>query len=103
MTQQNAAMVEESTAAVRVLAQETEELVAMTERFELGSAQPGATKRTDRKSALSATGDEPGGRVPRDGANRRPARADTVVAMRTSGRGGAARKPKADDEGWKEF
>ncbi|MDT7952164.1 MAG: methyl-accepting chemotaxis protein [Acetobacteraceae bacterium] len=104
VTQQNAAMVEESTAAVRVLAQETEELVAMTERFDLGSAQAGTTKRTDRKStSATASADEPGGRTPRDGANRRPARADTVVAMRTSGRGGAARKPKAEEEGWKEF
>ncbi len=110
VTQQNASMVEQSTAAVRVLAQETEELVAMTERFELGSTQPAAPKpqaRQGRPAAAAAAVDEldrPVGRLPSsDRPNRRPARPDTVIAIRTGGRGGAARKPKTDDEGWKEF
>ncbi|MGC1301359.1 MAG: methyl-accepting chemotaxis protein [Caulobacteraceae bacterium] len=75
VTQQNAAMVEQSTAASHSLTQETEALTRLVSRFETG--QP---------------------------AVRSPARASaSVVAMKTTGRGGAARKPAADADGWEEF
>jgi methyl-accepting chemotaxis protein len=87
MTQQNAAMVEQSTAASHSLAKEAEELVALTERFQLG------------EEAVAAPPTRPARRAP----------AASVVQMRTTAagarRGGAAavRKAAPDREDWEEF
>ncbi len=85
VTQQNAAMVEESTAASRALAQETGELGRLIGVFRLGGEAPEARHAP-----------APVARLPR-----RPAAAP-VPALRTAGRGGAARAP-APDADWTEF
>ena len=78
VTQQNAAMVEESTAASRALASETDDLMRLIGHFQVGHAAPG----------------RPALRSP-------PAR--TLTALKTTGRGGAALKPKAAADQWEEF
>ena len=79
VTQQNAAMVEESTAASRALARETEELAGLVGRFQLGQGRP--------VPALA---------VPKP---------ELAVRMaKTVGRGGAARRPvEAAQDAWHEF
>ncbi len=86
VTQQNAAMVEESTAASHALAQETGELGRLIGVFRLGGEAPEARPAP-----------APLARLPR-----RPASAAPVPALRTAGRGGAARAP-APDADWTEF
>ena len=90
VTQQNAAMVEQSTAASHSLAQDTEALALLTSRFQLG--QP--------EEDVAAARGKPPRRVERP-APSRPAKA---VALKT-GRGGAAVKRVADVDpnGWEEF
>jgi methyl-accepting chemotaxis protein len=84
VTQQNAAMVEQSNAASRSLSVETEELDRLMSQFALGEAA----------SAIAA--DRP--------APRAAARSHApVAALKTTGRGGAARKVEADADGWEEF
>ena len=83
VTQQNAAMVEESTAASHALSRETEELSSLVGRFQLGDRQGVAP-------VLAA----------------RPAASRPVLQLRTPGRGGAARREApAATEGadWQEF
>ena len=83
VTQQNAAMVEESTAASRALARETEELSGLVGRFQLGTRSAAAPVRT---------------------AAPRPVAARPVPMLKTAGRGGAARSPAPDEAGaWQEF
>src|SRR5690606_38908859 len=88
VTQQNAAMVEESTAASHSLAQEADALASSVARFRTGqAAAPVAHK-------------------PAPAPVRRPQPvAQTVAAMKTVGYGGAARKPApmAVEDGWEEF
>ncbi len=83
VTQQNAAMVEESTAASRALAAETDELMRLIGHFQVGTEA---------------------GRDPAGQHGSRPT-ARPVAALRTTGRGGAARKPDASAEAdsWEEF
>ncbi|WP_376854591.1 methyl-accepting chemotaxis protein [Brevundimonas faecalis] len=89
VTQQNAAMVEESTAASHSLAQEADVLAASVSRFQVGrAAEPVA-----RKPAAQAP---TAGRTP-------PAVAQTIAALKTTGRGGAALKPQAVENEWEEF
>ncbi len=101
VTQQNAAMVEQSTAASHALAQEAEELARLTSRFQLG-----------REGHASASNVEPL-RHPAKAAPR-PAKSATafkVVAQGGRGRDGGARKSAsatvavsaADEQGWEEF
>ncbi|MCW6512255.1 methyl-accepting chemotaxis protein [Hyphomicrobiales bacterium BP6-180914] len=80
VTQQNAAMVEESTAASKNLAQETEELARLIGQFQIETNQRPIAAR------LQA----------------RPAR-KTVTALKTTGTGGATRKPEAAAQSWEEF
>ncbi len=89
VTQQNAAMVEESTAASHALAQETGELGRLIGGFRLGDDAPEARHAP-----------APVARLPR-----RPASAHAPVpALRTAGRGGAARAPApAPAADWAEF
>ena len=87
VTQQNAAMVEESTAASRALASETDELMRLIGQFQVGRPAP-----TTARAAPAA----------------RP-----VAALRTAGRGGAAPRlaavrsvvpqPAAEAADWEEF
>ncbi len=78
VTQQNAAMVEESTAASHSLSQEAETLAGSVARFDIGavSSLPKAQPH-----------------VPHT----------TVTALKSVGRGGAALKPVASEDGWEEF
>ncbi len=83
VTQQNAAMVEESTAASHSLAREAEELQGLMARFETGSSgkdQPAVRRQAPRSQPALKT------------------------VARTGG-GGALRRPQAEPEaaGWEEF
>ncbi|KQT42998.1 hypothetical protein ASG43_15800 [Aureimonas sp. Leaf454] len=90
VTQQNAAMVEETTAAAQQLTSETEALATLAERFELGTAS--------RPSRAPAAG-KPVRRVPAPAPSARPKA--PVAQMRSTGAGGAAPKPRSDE--WEEF
>ncbi|WP_158914242.1 methyl-accepting chemotaxis protein [Caulobacter sp. S45] len=88
VTQQNAAMVEQSTAASHNLTQETEELAKLISQFKTG-AEPQPTRHnrpTTRPTAPAMR-----------------AKSASAPAMKTIGRGGAARRPTADADGWEEF
>ena len=95
VTQQNAAMVEQSTAASHSLAQEAEGLEASVARFRVGAGQPAAHAAAAhvaaRAPAASASAPRPAHRM--------------VAALRTLGRGGAALKPQPApiEDGWEEF
>jgi methyl-accepting chemotaxis protein len=84
VTQQNAAMVEESTAASHSLTQEAASLAGSVSRFQISPAA-----QLVRSASRSQN---------------RPT-SQTVTAMRTSGRGGAARRlePVASEDSWEEF
>jgi methyl-accepting chemotaxis protein len=86
VTQQNAAMVEEATAASQTLTNETEELATAMAKFRTSASLSG-------RSAASASG-----------ASRaqRPA-SRTTTQMKTTGRGGAAPAVHAETESWEEF
>ena len=86
VTQQNAAMVEQSTAASHSLSQEAETLANSVSRFQIGAVQASAAPVRAAPAAA------------------RPA-ARPVAQMRTVGYGGAARKPQpvASEDGWEEF
>ncbi|MHB8883706.1 MAG: methyl-accepting chemotaxis protein, partial [Methylovirgula sp.] len=86
VTQQNAAMVEESTAASHTLSQETEELTRLIGRFQVGAQAAG---HGDHVVAMP-----------------RAAKAAPRQAMKTvAPRGGAAPKPQAQSQHdeWEEF
>ena len=91
VTQQNAAMVEQSTAASHSLANETSDLVRLTQRFQLRAA--GAGKLGNPSAANPRTVAKP--------------RQATVTALKTtkSARGGPVRElaMAADNEQWTEF
>ncbi|MNT83656.1 methyl-accepting protein IV [compost metagenome] len=91
VTQQNAAMVEESTAASHSLSQEADTLAASVARFRTGHASTSAPV-TARKSAPA----------PAQVRTPQPV-AQTVAALRHTG--GAARKPALAvvTDGWEEF
>jgi methyl-accepting chemotaxis protein len=85
VTQQNAAMVEESTAASQSLAQETEALARLVGTFQIGADPPAATIVAPRGRPAAIPG--------------------AVRAMKTTGHGGATRKPSLanKEEEWAEF
>ncbi|MCW6512491.1 methyl-accepting chemotaxis protein [Lichenifustis flavocetrariae] len=88
VTQQNAAMVEESTAATRTLAQDADELAHLIGRFEVGRDRPAVTTSSARPSKRSlGLGQDP----------------TPITAMKTRGSGGAAVKLMPATEGWQEF
>jgi methyl-accepting chemotaxis protein len=82
VTQQNAAMVEQSTAASHSLGQEAENLADLIGRFEVGQNAATASKRAAKSSFVSHR---------------------TVAAMKTLGAGGAARKPEPAQDTWQDF
>ena len=87
VTQQNAAMVEESTAASQALAKETDGLSRLIASFEVGRVESPAESRSASKPYRP-----------------QKAIARTAPAMKTVGRGGAVPKPEAADEkNWEEF
>ncbi|KQT59814.1 MULTISPECIES: methyl-accepting chemotaxis protein [unclassified Aureimonas] len=85
VTQQNAAMVEETTAAAQSLMGETEELASLIERFH--------TNQAAAKANMARTPAKPASR-----ASARP-----VAQMRTIGRGGAAAQSRPAAEEWANF
>ncbi|MHB8285354.1 MAG: methyl-accepting chemotaxis protein [Caulobacteraceae bacterium] len=84
VTQQNAAMVEQATAAGHSLSQESEVLARLVGRFEVGHTR-------SRSEAPKST--------------QNPARGATVTSIKTAGHGGAARKPSPTQaaDSWEEF
>jgi methyl-accepting chemotaxis protein len=92
VTQQNAAMVEQSTAASHSLAQEAQSLQASVARFKVGSAAQAAAAPAPTRAPAPAPAPAP------------PAHR-TVQALKTLGRGGAAPAQQAApaEDGWEEF
>ncbi|MCV0416437.1 MAG: CHASE3 domain-containing protein [Brevundimonas sp.] len=96
VTQQNAAMVEQSTAASHSLAQEAEALQASVAQFRVGE--------TARAPAARAAPARPAPAAPARPAE--PARSGRMIqALKTLGRGGAAPKTETAlvEDGWEEF
>ena len=93
VTQQNAAMVEESTAASHSLSQEADALAASVARFRTGHASSSASAPTAARKPAPASAQV---RTPQPVAQ-------TVAALRHTG--GAARKPALAvvTDGWEEF
>ena len=91
VTQQNAAMVEQSTAASHSLAQEAQSLQASVARFKVGSAAQAATPAPVAAPAPAPAPAKPAHRM--------------VQALKTLGRGGAAPAQQAApaEDGWEEF
>ncbi|MCQ8783647.1 methyl-accepting chemotaxis protein [Mangrovibrevibacter kandeliae] len=95
VTQQNAAMVEEATAAAQTLANETDELARLIARFK--TAASSGHQQQARRAASRSTAASPA-RPAAPAAAPRP-----VAQLRTVGSGGAARKPAEDADSWAEF
>ena len=94
VTQQNAAMVEQSTAASHSLSREAEALAQSVSRFNVGG---GAVRRAAPAHAPVAAAPAPRAPAPRPAAS--------APALKTVGRGGAALKSEqaASEDGWEEF
>ncbi len=90
VTQQNAAMVEQSTAASRVLADEAQELARLVARFKVTGGAPVAATRHHAPAAPA----------PRPAA--RPS-APQPAAYASRGNTALASAPEADADGWEEF
>ncbi len=88
VTQQNAAMVEQSTAACRSLAHEAEEMARLTGRFQVGEGMPSSSVTPLRRPPPRAA-----------------AVAAAKPALRIVGRAGraAAKQAPVTDDGWQEF
>ncbi|MFD1782817.1 methyl-accepting chemotaxis protein [Phenylobacterium terrae] len=93
VTQQNAAMVEESTAASRVLAQEAQELGKLVARFKVSGVENPNRKPAPRPSAAAAPAPRPSSPPP------------AASAPQTIGATALAAAPTAapEEEGWEEF
>ena len=91
VTQQNAAMVEQSTAASHSLSQEADTLAASVSRFRTGQAAAPVAAKKPAPVAPAAPARTP-----------EPV-AQTIAAMKTVGRGGAALKAQPIEDGWEEF
>ena len=108
VTQQNAAMVEESTAASHSLAQEADVLAASVARFKVAQGA-NAVAASARVSVSPSLGQPSYKAQPAPVAvDAAPARtpqpvAETVAALKTMGRGGAALKAEIIEDGWEEF
>jgi methyl-accepting chemotaxis protein len=97
VTQQNAAMVEESTAASRVLAQEAQELGKLVARFKVSGLENPNRKPAARPAQTTAASS-----APRES---RPAAPLSGHAPRTLGATALASAPSSapEEEGWEEF
>ena len=88
VTQQNAAMVEESTAASQALAKETDGLSRLIAGFEVGRTEI----RSEPRAATKAFRPQ------------RPTLSKAATVLKTTGRGGAASRPDAvEEKNWEEF
>ncbi|MCE7029713.1 methyl-accepting chemotaxis protein [Jiella avicenniae] len=94
VTQQNAAMVEQSTAAAQTLSTETDGLAQAVARFKTADRSAGTTATTSAKARLASSN-----------VARPAARVSTspVPQMKRSGSGGAARQPAMAEDSWEEF
>ncbi|TFF17686.1 methyl-accepting chemotaxis protein [Jiella endophytica] len=94
VTQQNAAMVEESTAAAQTLSAETDNLAHTIARFKVkDGASAGASRAAPpAQRPASAKAAQPKAPAPKP-----------VAQMKATGTGGAARKPAAAEDSWEEF
>jgi methyl-accepting chemotaxis protein len=96
VTQQNSAMVEESTAASHNLAQEAEELARLVAKFKLGDrvAEPSTQRARPAAAHSQARPQASSGRGP-------------VAAMKTistgSGQAATLLAHSADEDGWADF
>jgi methyl-accepting chemotaxis protein len=97
VTQQNAAMVEQSTAASHNLAQEAEELARLVARFQLSGSAAVAPAQPKAKAQPVAA--RPAAPAPR------PQAPAPRPQLRTTGTGGAAAAllSQPDEDGWEEF
>ncbi len=93
VTQQNAAMVEESTAASHSLTQEADELMGLIARFQIG-AQPAQAHAGHSKSAAAGKGKPPAQPIKQQRQR---------VAQFASGGGGGAAAAVKNDEEWQDF
>jgi methyl-accepting chemotaxis protein len=99
VTQQNAAMVEESTAASHSLAKEADQLARLVSRFKLGEEAKAGSQANTRPSAAS-------GKAAAQFASReQPESNRTVAALKSvsNGLGSAAVARQSDPDGWEEF
>jgi methyl-accepting chemotaxis protein len=87
VTQQNAAMVEESTAASRVLADEAEELARLVGRFRVTGSAGGSVRAAPERQSNPSRAPE------RSAASRPQSRGATALAH----------QPHAEDDTWEEF
>lgn len=85
VTQQNADMVEETTAAAQTLTTETDELAKLIAIFKTRSGSSSASPRALQKTRLPMSASRP------------------MQQMRTSGSGGAVPKAPGSEESWAEF
>ena len=104
MTQQNAAMVEQSTAATHSLSQETAQLSGLIGQFQLGRADDNESMRRElQKVAPHAFRQPPKAAAPKGArAETRKAAARPVRAMPKAKVANGA-PVSADEDGWKEF
>ena len=103
VTQQNAAMVEETTAAAHALGQESAELARLVGLFQLGQALAARSAQVRHVAGAAPPRGQGDAGLPR-----RPTAAPAQPALKTlavSGRGGAVRKPDAAtaEDSWEEF
>lgn len=96
VTQQNAAMVEESTAASHSLAQEAEELARLVAKFKLGAKVETSRAAGGAQREMSARKPQSRGPI---------VKPNSALVMRTTGAGQAAAVATAQPEeyGWEEF
>ena len=114
VTQQNAAMVEQATAASHSMASEAEALDASVQRFRISQPATRAPARVPAKPVMATPRARADYAAPvaarRFEAANAPVQAqvskpvaETLAALKTTGRGGAALKPQAVEDGWEEF
>ena len=94
VTQQNAAMVEQSTAAAQTLSAETDGLAEAVARFRTTGQSRPATVAAPAKARIAA---------PKAARPAAKASAGGVPQMKTTGSDSAARRPTAVEDSWEEF
>ncbi len=104
VTQKNAAMVEETTAASRALAGKTEELGQLIARYQLGQAAEDLLRKELKKAAPHAFREAPKKAAPESAAARaRPEPARRPAAKAVANAGPRAAAGGGADESWQEF
>ena len=103
VTQQNAAMVEQSTAASHNLAQEAQELAQLVAKFRLGAQAQAAQPAPGRPAAMPSVAAAGTVQVLAERPQARPAAAAVKRAPSGSGQAAALLAAQAADEGWEDF